>query len=392
MMLWKNAGRAATAAILILAVAAPVWAGDLGFSATVGLEITYTPIPPASYNIGSDLQLAFEVAGFTLQSNTGFDLTGFTFERVAFEIDLGAAQIGEDIRFEPDFDWNEVSLDLSIVGVQIGADWIFANTGSAQTPSYNMGVVVALESEIPCGLGIASVTGFGATDLVNVLWGAAAPFSHDMLVLFDHLATLCDPADDLDVTIVDGFFFEEELLRLTLSTSGLLASHTMWFDAGGLSQMVLELGYAFADPCLNVLTSITIDGGFSVTNIDVMVAAEIDVVRFTSWTSFAKPTFPVPLPVLFSGQKFAIAFELSGVDVTSETDFDDLFFFDAEIIAIEATVDPVSFVSLTTFDSGGFASECIQASVTFGGVKLSTDAEFTWGGVARVSFGFELSF
>ncbi|MCX6101086.1 MAG: hypothetical protein NTV92_06660 [Candidatus Bipolaricaulota bacterium] len=255
-----------------------------------------------------------------------------------------------------------------------------------------MRVVVALESEIPCGLGIASVTGFGATDLVNVLGGAPAPFSHDMLVLFDHLATLCNPADDLDVTIVDGFFFEEELLRLTLSYSGLVASHTMWFDAAGLSQMVFELGYALADPSLSLLTSITLDGGFSVANIDLMVAAEIDVVRFTSRTSFAKPTFPIPLPVLFSGQKFAIAFELSGVNVTSETDFDDLFFFDAEIIAIEATVDPVNFVSLTTFDSGGFASECIQASVTFSGVKLSTDAEFTWGGVVRVSFGFELSF
>ncbi len=71
MMLWKNAGRAATAAILILAVAAPAWAGDLGFSATVGLEITYTPIPPASYNIGSDLQLAFEMPGFTLQLEHG---------------------------------------------------------------------------------------------------------------------------------------------------------------------------------------------------------------------------------------------------------------------------------------------------------------------------------
>ncbi len=392
MMLWKNAGRAAAAAILILAAAAPVWAGDLGFGATVGLEITYTPIPPASYNIGSDLQLAFDVPGFTLRSSTGFDLAGFTFERVALGIDLGAAQIAEDIRFEPSFDWNEMSLDVSIVGVQVGADWIFANTGSAQTPSYGMAAVVAVESEMPFGLGLASVTGFGATDVVNVVGGAAAPFEDEMLFLYDYIDTVCNPAEELDVTVVDGFFFEEELLRLTLLYSGMVASHTMWFDATGLSQIVFELGYVFPDPALAILTAITLDGGFSVTTIDVVVDVLIDAVRFTSWTGFAEPAFPLPLPVLFSGQKFAVAFELSGVSVTSETDFDDLFMFEAEAIAIVATIDPVTFVSLTTFDAGGFAGECIQASVAFSGVKLSTDAQFTWDGVVLVSFGFELSF
>jgi hypothetical protein len=391
-MLWKNAGRAAVAAILILVAAAPAWAADLGFAATVGLEITYTPIPPASYNIGSDLELVFNVPGFTLQSNTGFDLAGFAFERVALVIDLGAAQIEEDIRFEPNFDWNEVSLDVSIVGVQIGVDWIFANTGSAQTPSYSMAAVVALESEMPFGLGIASVTGFGATDVVNVVGGAEAPLVHEMLFLFDYVDTVCTPAEEPDVTVVDGFFFEEELLRLTLLYSGMAASHTMWFDASGLSQMVFELGYVFPDPALAILTAITLDGGFSVTTIDIVVDALVDAVRFTSWTGFAEPTFPIPLPVLFSGQKFAVSFELSGVHVTSETDFDDLFLFAAETIVIEATIDPVTFVSLTTFDSGGFAGECIQASVAFSGVKLSTAAQFTWDGVVLVSFGFELSF
>ena len=146
-MLWKNAGRAAAAAVLILAVAAPAWAAGLGFSATVGLEITYTPLPPASYDIGSDLQLAFDIPGFSLRSDTGFDLAGFTWEKVSFTVDLGVAKISEDIRFEPEFDWNELSLDLSIVGVDMGADWIFANIGSVQTPSYDMGGGKARTSE-----------------------------------------------------------------------------------------------------------------------------------------------------------------------------------------------------------------------------------------------------
>ena len=147
-----------------------------------------------------------------------------------------------------------------------------------------------------------------------------------------------------------------------------------------------------ADPSLGVLTSLTLDGGFSITNLDIIADLSIDAIRLTSWTGFARPAFPVPVPVLFSGQKFALRFELVGVTVTSETDFDDLFLFDGEEIALEATVDPVTFVSLTEFGAAGFSRQCIEASVAFSGVTLSTKAEFTWSGVTLVSFGFKLSF
>jgi len=390
-MLCTNAGRAVAAAILVFVATAPAWGADLGLSATVGLEITYTPVPPASYNIGSDLQLGLEVAGFSLASSTRFDLTGFTGEDVQFEIDLGAAQIAEDLRFNPGFDWNELSLDVTVVGVNLGVDWIFANTGTVQTPSYDMGVVISLSSEFPIGLGLASVTGFGASDLENVL-GGPAPFADKMLFLFDYVATICSPVNEPDVTVVGGFYFEEELLRLTVTYCGMVASHTMWFDTGGLSQLVFELGYAFPDPALAILTKLTLDGSFDLKNLDVILDAAIDGVRVTSWTGFAEPGFPIPLPVLFSGQKFAIAFSIADVHVTSETDFDDLFLFEQETIVIDTTIDPVTFVSVTTFDSGGFAGECIDASVTFSGVTLSTEAEFAWTGIVRVSFGFELSF
>lgn len=391
-MLCTNAGRAVAAAILVLIAAAPAWGADLGFSATVGLEITYTPVPPASYNIGSDLTLAFDVAGFSLRSTTGFDLTGFTGETVEFEIDLGAAQIAEELRFAPTFDWNQLSLDVAMVGVKIGAEWIFANIGSPQTPSYEMGLVVSVASELPIGLGLASATGFGAVDLVNLLGGADAPFADSMLYLYDYVATVCEPAVEPDVTVVGGFFFAEELLRLTITYDGLVASHTMWFDAGGLTQLVFELGYAFADPALALLTTVTLDGAFDAKSLDVILDVAIEGVRFTSWTGFAEPLFPVPLPLLFSGQKFAIGFSIAEVHVTSQTDFDDLFLFELETIVIETTIDPVSFASVTTFDSGGFARECLVASVAFSGVTLSTEAEFTWSGIVRVSFGFELDF
>jgi len=380
----------AVVAVLLLGGAAS--ASDLGFTGRVGLEVTYTPIPPASYNIGADLSLGFEVSGFSFASETGFDLFGFQSERVTLEVDLGAVQIAEEIRFEPTFSWNELSVDLAIVGVDFGVDWILANIGTVQTPDYSMGTVIELSSGIVCGFSITSLTGFGAIDLVNLLDGVTAPFSHVFLGLFDYLDTLCVPPIDLDVTIVDGFYFEEELVRLEVDYLGLIASSTTWFDYMGLSQMLFELGYRLDDPSLGFLASLTLDGIFTITGLDFILDLRIDVVRFTSHTTFVEAVGPAPIPIVFGGQSFAVSFEICGVVITSGTVFDGSFLFAEERIAIEAFIDPVTFRSLTTFDAGGFAGECVYAEVAFSGVRLFTRADFDATGIQLVAFGFELTF
>ncbi len=367
-------------------------ANDVGFTGFVGLGITYTPLPPTSFNIGADLKLAFSVSGFSFASETGFDLTGFQSERVTLAVDLGAVQLSEEILFDPYFTWNELSLDLSIAGVDIGVDFILANIGSVQTPTYSMGAVVELSSGIVCGFSITSLTGFGAIDLVNILGGIEAPFSYELLYLFNHLDTLCTLPLDLDVTIVPGFYFEEELVRLEADFMGMIASNTTWFDAGGLSRMLFELGYRFEEPSLSFLATMGFNGFFVLTDIDFIVDLQIDVVRFTSHTWFIENPVPVPIPIAFGGQGFAVSFELCGVLFTTETDFDGSFLFAQQLIAIEATFDPVSFRSLTAFDGAGFASQCIYADVTFCGVKLYTKAEFDFSGVNLVTFGFDFTF
>ena len=382
---------AVLAALGIIALSGMVSANGLGFSAGIGLEVSYTPVPPTSYSIGSDLSLSFSIAGFSLASHTGFDLTGFESEIVTLEVDLGAVQIGEEIRFEPYFSWNELSVDLAIVGVEIGLDWILADIGSVQTPELTMGAVFEVSSGIVCGFSISSLTGFGAIDLVNVLGGIEAPFVYDFMYLFHHVDALCVDVVPLDVTIVSGFYFEEELFRLEVDYMGLLASNTTWFDSTGLSKMIFELGYRFPEPSLGFLTAVTLDGAFAITGIDFLVDVQIDALRFTSHTSFAEPLVPLPIPIVFMGQGFGVSFEFCGVRITSITQFDDVFLFEQEQIAIEAEVAPVSFISLTTFDAGGFASQCIYGDVCFSGVLLYTRAEFDFTGIQEVVFGFELS-
>ena len=367
-------------------------ADDVGFSGFVGLEITYTPVPPTSYNIGADLVLAFDVSGFSFVSETGFDLAGFQSQRVTLGVDLGAVQIGEEILFDPYFSWNELSIDMAIAGVDIGVDFILANIGSVQTPTYSMGAVIELSSGIVCGFSITSLTGFGAIDLVNILGGVEAPFSYEMLALFNHLDTLCTLPLDLDVTIVPNFYFEEELVRLEADFMGLIASNSTWFDSTGLSRMLFELGYRFEEPTLSFLASMGLDGLFVITDIDFIVDLQIDVVRFTSHTWFVENPLPVLIPIVFDGQGFAVSFEICGVLITTETDFDGSLLFAQQLIAIEATFDPVTFRSLTTFDAAGFANQCIYADVTICGAKLYTRAEFDFSGIDLVTFGFDFTF
>jgi len=261
-----------------------------------------------------------------------------------------------------------------------------------QTPTYSMGAVLELSSSIVCGFTITSLTGFGAEDLVNLLGGIEAPFSYQLLHVFNHLDQLCTTPIDLDITIVSGFYFEEELFRLKVETMGLIASSTLWFDETGLTQLLFEMGYRFEEPLMAFMASTSLDGTFTITGLDFIINLEIEVVRFTSHTSFAEVPPPAVIPIVFDSQGFAVSFELCGVLITTATTFDSSFFFAEQLIAIEAWIDPVTFNSLTTFDATGFAGQCIYADVQFSGVTLFTKAEFDFTGIQQVTVGFELAF
>jgi len=374
------------------AFAAQTGSAGLGFGGSVGLSFTYTPVPPFSFNIASELTLGLQIGGFAFSSATGFDLSGFQSQEFAASISLGAVQIADYIRFRPTFEWNKLSVDAQILGVNGGVDLILANLGAIQTPTYSMGMVLELSSGVVCGFSITSLTGFGATDLVNEIGGVDAPFSHKLLGLFTHLDALFASSAPLEVTIVPGFAFEEQIVRLEVDEAGLLASTTTWFDSAGFAQETAELGYRFDDPHLAFLSAFTFDSSFSISNVDLILDLHIDPVRFTSRTSFAAAAPPSPLPVAFAGQGFAVSVVICGVSVTSETTFDGTLLFSGERIALEARIDPVSFASLTSFDGTGFTGQDLRASVTFGGFTLSTSASFDTGGITQITFGFELTF
>ena len=378
--------------LVVLAGGGFTLAEETEFSGSVGLEITFIPIPPLSYDIESDLALSLSVACFTFESETVFALTGFQSQEFDVEVDLGAVSIAEEIIFDPYFSWNQLSVNALIIGVETGLDLVLSNIGSVQTPNYSMGAVFELSSGEISGFSITTLTGFGAIDLVNILGGVEAPFSHNLLDLFSYLDSLFAPQFTPRVTIVPGFYFEEEFVRLEVDYCGLLSSSSTWLDWTGFAKEVFEFGYQFEEPSLSFLTAMAFDNSFSISGLDFILDLEICGVQFTSWTSFTAPQTPSVLPIVFSGQRFAVSFEVFGVLVTAETDFDGTFLFERQLLAIEAEIEPVAFTSLTAFDKTGFSGEWIKAQVRFSGVTLYTLAAFDFGGVIEVSFGFELAF
>ena len=376
-----------------LAIGVVACGEEFGFSGNVGLELTYTPVPPLSYNIETGLTLGLSVADFTFESETIFDLSGFQSQQFGVAVGIGVVSIADEILFGPYFSWNQLSIDAQIVGVTVGLDLILADI-VPQTPgyTYSMGAVLELSSGVISGFSITTLTGFGATNLVNLLGGIEAPHSYDLLSLFYNLDGLCVAQTEPKVTIVPNFYFEEEFVRLEIDFCGILSSSSTWLDWSGFVKEVFEFGYRFEEPSLAFLTAITIDDSFAITGLDFILDLAISQVQFTSWTSFAPPTTPSVLPVVFSGQRFAVSFEIFGAWITSETSFDGSFLFERQRLAIVAEIEPVTFTSLTVFDGLGFSSQCLRAGVTFCGVTLYTTAAFDASGITEVSVGFELSF
>ena len=374
-----------------LAIGVVACGEGFGFSGNVGLELTYTPVPPLSYNIETGLTLGLSVADFTFESETIFDLSGFQSQEFGVAVGIGVVSIADEILFDPYFSWNQLSVDADIVGITVGVDLILADIGG-QTASHSMGTVLELSSGVISGFSITTLTGFGATNLVNLLGGIEAPHSYGLLGLFYNLDGLCVTQTEPKVTIVPNFYFEEEFVRLEIDFCGILSSSSTWLNWNGFVKEVFEFGYRFEEPCLAFLTAITIDDSFAIIGLDFILDLGIGAVQFTSWTSFAPPTTPSVLPVVFSGQRFAVSFEIFGVWITSETGFDGSFLFERQRLAIVAEIEPVTFTSLTVFDGLGFSSQCLRAGVTFYGVTLYTTAAFDTSGVTEVSVGFEWSF
>jgi len=362
-----------------------------GITGYVSLGIGYEFVPPASYDITSDVILGLSVSGFTFVSATALDAYGFAAQTVRLTADLGVVRISEEIRFEPFFSWNEIRVAMDILGLCVGLDLILADL-LGPPPDYSIGGVLELSSQLGFGTGIVSLTGFGATDLLNRVGGIEAPFRHQLMGSFVVLDRLRQDPELLDVVVVPGFFFEEQILRLEFGRWGVITSGTAWLDNAGLARTVWEMGYRLDDPSISFLAVIDVLGWVTVSGLDLVLDLIMDGVRFTSHTAFVETTPPAPAPILFDGQAFAVAFPLGPAQIITATQFDASFLFAGLDIGVDARIEPVWLRSVTQFDGTGFVEQSLRAQAMVLGATLEALIAFDFSGILRASAGIALSF
>jgi len=391
----------AAVALLLAAVSVVGWA-DIeadpaafsmsNFSGMVALDVSLIPVPPLSYDIGAKLSLGVQLGWFSLASDTRFSLSGFESERLILGVALGAVTLTERIDFDPAFSWNQLGMDAEFLGIALGVDLILADISAMPPAVYSMAGILEFRTSFEFGVSILSLTGFGATDLLDSYQASATPLAVGLLELFDHVDHLCVDADEATPTILPGFYFEEQDLQFTFSSFGVLLSSTTEFTWMGLSRQTLELGFQFDDPQIALLLALALDIPLTVDELALVVDLQVFPVRFTSHTLFAAPVPPAVLPVQFQSQRFGLAIEFLGALWTAALDFDSTFLFEQLQLGIEAELGPAMITSLTALDAGGFKAQCLRAYVTFSGITLSTAVRFDMSGLVELMFGFALAF
>lgn len=273
----------------------------------------------------------------------------------------------------------------------MGFDLILADL-LGPPPDYSIGGVLEISSQLGFGAGVISLTGFGAQDLANRVGGIEAPYRHRLMESFWALRHVCHDPEPVDVVIVPGFFFEEQLFRLELGRLGVIASATAWLDNTGLTRSLWEFGYRLDDPTVSFLAVADVHGWLTVAGVDLVLDLIMDEVRFTSYTAFVETVPPSATPILFDGQEFAVVFHLGSVRISTATHFDASFLLAGFGAGVDARVHSVWVRSLTRFDHTGFAEQCLRVEAMVLGATLQAMIAFDFSGIRKASGSIALSF
>ncbi|MCD5416768.1 hypothetical protein LR021_00090 [Candidatus Bipolaricaulota bacterium] len=382
--------------LILFAFSGEGMANETPFDGSIELKTTFRPDPLGPpHDVQIELDLAFSIAGFALESSTLFDLDGFKRQIFTTAIDLGLAVISNEITFQRPgrFTKNHLAVDVSIIDIDFGIDLILADIAFPQTPHFNIGMVIDIRGKLPAGFSIISLTGFGVENLAQMIDDSKALCRHSK------------PCTDIvqgkalcrhkPVTVVAGFAFEEQLTKISIDHLGIRAAAITTFDIAGLKAASLKFGYYHADPLAELALSFMMrtDFGrdFALTGMKFELGSVIAGINFSSRTEFASHPSPMA-PLAFDRQTFSITGSIAKTEITSKTVFTAPFTFYLQRITIVTEIEPVKFMTQTTFDTTGFAAMKIEVGVTISGIRLYTSTAFDFHGITEVVAGFQLTF
>lgn len=279
------------AALLVV----PAFAQEQGceLSGTLGMEFTFTPVPPATLNVDTAITLSLAFAGAQVSSRTVISLNGLEAEHLTFGVDLDGVTLTTGMRFDPCFSKYWFSVRGGCCPFDLGALFLVENLAQpCQTPDYTVGIVLDIGLHFDSGFFVRSLTGFG------VEW----------------LYYLIDDDPSTDLVAVPGWWFEEELIHLGFATDCLNTESIFLFDELGFSWAQFQAFYRWSEPAIELGARVWLDSVFAFSRADLVLGVTIDPVELQSTTSFD-----------FSGflsQEIDISVSFSGIRLYSRTSFD----------------------------------------------------------------------
>jgi len=228
-------------------------------SGALGVELTFTPVPPASLSVDTAITSSLSFAGASVESRTVISLDGLESEHMRFAIDLDGVTLATGMRFDPCFSryWFEVR--GGCCPFDLGALLLVENLAEAcQTPDFTVGIVLDLGLAFDPGFFVRSNVGF---------------------------ASQC------------------------LRTESLFS-----FDELGFAWAQLHASYMWAEPAAQLGARLWIDSTFAFSQADLILRVTIDPVELRSVTSLDS--------LGFLSQEIDISISFSGVKLYSRTSFD----------------------------------------------------------------------
>ena len=262
-------------------------------SGALGVELTFTPVPPASLSVDTAITSSLSFAGASVESRTVISLDGLESEHMKFSIDLDGVTLATGMRFDPCFSryWFEVR--GGCCPFDLGAMLLVENLAEAcQTPDFTVGIVLDLGLAFDPGFFVRSITGFGVEDLYH----------------------LVDEYPQTEVTAVSGWWFREELINVGFASQCLRTESLFSFDELGFAWAQLLASYMWAEPAAQLGARLWIDSTFAFSQADLILRVTIDPMELRSVTSLDS--------LGFLSQEIDISISFSGVKLYSRTSFD----------------------------------------------------------------------
>jgi len=277
--------------LVILAATLPLLAQEPTFSGSVGMDFLFQPDTPLT--VDAAFTLTMDVGKGGVKSSTILSLAGLEAEHLWMWLNFQGITLKTGLTFDPCFSRWALNVSGGCCPFFLGGWFFLGNLAPAcQPPNYTIGLVLDFGVGGEPGFLARSLTSFGVQDLY----------------------ALIDDDPWTDVTLVPGWYFEEELLHFAWAGDCWRLYTTWLFTYAGLSFGEFGVTYRFTQPLVTLGASLRLNSSLALDWVKLYLGVTVDPVSVYSATAFNFTSF--------LWQEIGLRIQFSQVSIYSATRFD----------------------------------------------------------------------